>query len=263
MAADNDAPVETLPPVDELAKRNGSVEKGRAVFAKNCQLCHRVGIAGINFGPDLSGVGARLTKRDIYKSILEPAAVIDPKYRGVVVQTTDGGFLSGLVEGRDGSTLKLRVQGGKLESIPVASILFEEKQEGTFMPAGSGTRDVDERPGRSGGVPRGPARGGAGRRVGWRGAVTRVHPSRAARDIGAMPYLQTSDPIPLPPHACRRMNSPRRREAHGVEDSLPASLVPLPETALLFLSILRDLRAFAVSCSRHVNLAMEIEKKHG
>jgi putative heme-binding domain-containing protein len=48
-------------------------------------------------GPDLTGVGARFSRADILRSIIEPSAVVAEIYRNVEVVTADGRVLTGQV----------------------------------------------------------------------------------------------------------------------------------------------------------------------
>jgi putative heme-binding domain-containing protein len=126
----------TLPSSAELLSRTGDPVIGRAVFEKNCTTCHRVAESGVLFGPELGDVGTRLARDVILQSILEPAAVVDAKYRGKIIQTNRGEFLTGLVVAETSDAITLRQQGGADRAIPKGEIAFAEDQEGTFMPAG-------------------------------------------------------------------------------------------------------------------------------
>ncbi len=78
----------------ELADR----AKGAVVFRTNdCAKCHRFGSEGEPFGPDLTSVAKRFTRREIIESILFPSHVISSQYRGKKVRLEDGRVFSGLV----------------------------------------------------------------------------------------------------------------------------------------------------------------------
>lgn len=126
----------TLPPVSQLLKMRGNAKKGQLVFEKNCVLCHQVGDKGVNFGPNLSDVGIRLRKEQILQSILDPNAVVDKKYLGVLLQTRKGQFLTGLVDSEKDGKVMLRQQGGKVVPVPLSSIALKIPQKKTFMPLG-------------------------------------------------------------------------------------------------------------------------------
>ena len=127
---------EALPPLKELLKLKGDAGQGKLVFEKNCVLCHQVGDKGVNFGPNLSDVGLRLKREQILQSILNPNAVVDKKYLGVLLQTRKGQFLTGFIEAETRGVLMLRQQGGKLNPVKASSIALKIPQKKTFMPLG-------------------------------------------------------------------------------------------------------------------------------
>ena len=127
---------EALPPLKELLKLKGDAGQGKLVFEKNCVLCHQVGDKGVNFGPNLSDVGLRLKREQILQSILNPNAVVDKKYLGVLLQTRKGQFLTGFIESETNGVVMLRQQGGKLNPVKASTIALKIPQKKTFMPLG-------------------------------------------------------------------------------------------------------------------------------
>lgn len=80
------------------AQTGRSYNVGRQVFqAANCVACHRVGGAGQELGPDLSKLDAKIGPAEILKSMLEPSAKIDDKYRSVAFELASGKTVIGLV----------------------------------------------------------------------------------------------------------------------------------------------------------------------
>lgn len=66
----------------------GSVDKGKAVYAKNnCKLCHSIAKEGNPKGP-LDGVGAKLTE-DLIKKWLRTPKSMEPKTNNMLVYGTD------------------------------------------------------------------------------------------------------------------------------------------------------------------------------
>jgi putative heme-binding domain-containing protein len=86
-------------------------------------------------GPDLLGVGKRLTKAQILDSILDPSKLIDPKFAGVLIQTTDGDVLSGVLVERSEERLVLCDAEGQreLKASRVARLVPQSK---SMMPDG-------------------------------------------------------------------------------------------------------------------------------
>ncbi len=75
--------------------------------AADCAKCHRAHGEGAPIGPDLTGLGKRFSQRDILLSILEPARVIDDKYKQQTVVTTRGITLTGQLLTDDDAGLTL------------------------------------------------------------------------------------------------------------------------------------------------------------
>jgi putative heme-binding domain-containing protein len=133
----------------DLEPRLGEVGKGRsfegaraALLSAQCVLCHRVSndpsFPNSVIGPELIGVGARFSRRDLLLHILDPSAVIDEKFRQVRLLLKDGDEVSGAIEGESGG--KIRVRPNPLEDrlIEVAAANVRERRasEVSPMPAG-------------------------------------------------------------------------------------------------------------------------------
>jgi putative heme-binding domain-containing protein len=101
-----------LPPVATLVSRKGDPTNGKGAFTKYCFACHKVGDAGIDFGPALSEIGNKLAKEALYQSILEPSAGISFGYEGYEVKTKAGDSYLGFVAGETATELSLKVPGG-------------------------------------------------------------------------------------------------------------------------------------------------------
>jgi len=121
-----------------LAKLRGPGTQGALVFQRVCSSCHQVNGQGVNFGPDLSQVGGRLTREQIIWSIVEPNAEISQGYQTVNVNTKDGDAFSGFVESETGAELVLRIAGGTVAKIAKANIDKREEVKASSMPEGLG-----------------------------------------------------------------------------------------------------------------------------
>jgi putative heme-binding domain-containing protein len=79
--------------------RGGDARRGVQVAMQNpaseCARCHALGGQGADVGPDLKGVGARLTREQILESLLEPNARIAPGYGTVGLTLRDGQRIDG------------------------------------------------------------------------------------------------------------------------------------------------------------------------
>ena len=108
-SADSDAQVKSLPfinrwTVSEImrqlrdAERSTNVKNGGQVFTvANCNRCHRFGITGRTFGPDLSTVASRFSRKHILEQIVEPSKTVSSQYRNYTIALTNGKVFNGQV----------------------------------------------------------------------------------------------------------------------------------------------------------------------
>jgi len=87
----------------------GDPVKGRQVYERSgCAGCHRVGLEGSVFGPELSRIGAGRSPEYLRESIVNPSADIPEEYSGVTVVTRDGKRITGVRINEDTFTVQLR-----------------------------------------------------------------------------------------------------------------------------------------------------------
>ena len=131
------APVADRWPMERLLAAEPDTAKGSAVFHKaGCVACHVVGGEGLDFGPELSDIGTRLSPEQLFAAILNPSQTISLGYEGVLVQTKDGVQLVGFVSGENRTTLSLRVPGGLQKDLPKARITVRQAMKASLMPDG-------------------------------------------------------------------------------------------------------------------------------
>lgn len=135
-----DAPVDRdnkpIPAAAELAKLTGDVAKGQASFATLCGICHQVNGAGIDFGPNLSDVGTRKTKENIFESILDPNKVIEPGFEAVMIKLESDETSMGMVAGETDTEVTVKAMGGVKTTFKKADIVSRTKQPMSLMPVG-------------------------------------------------------------------------------------------------------------------------------
>jgi putative membrane-bound dehydrogenase-like protein len=108
-----------LPPVGELAKRQGDVSRGKAVWnaslagAAQCAKCHMMRGVGGQVGPDLSMIGKKGSRENLYESILMPSKAIADQYVQHSVRTTSDVTVSGLLVSDTPTEITLRDANGK------------------------------------------------------------------------------------------------------------------------------------------------------
>jgi putative heme-binding domain-containing protein len=75
-----------------------SFSNGKQIFeVANCVACHRTNGIGPQVGPDLAQLDAKMTQVEILRSLLEPSAKIDEKYRTHVFTTKSGNVVTGMI----------------------------------------------------------------------------------------------------------------------------------------------------------------------
>ncbi|MGI8604934.1 MAG: DUF7133 domain-containing protein [Verrucomicrobiales bacterium] len=120
----------------EIAKMKGNAENGRVVFSRICIACHKLGDQGIEFGPPIHDVGARLKPEELVESIVEPNAKLDPKFQTTNVETSEGQALSGFVVAEDPATVTLRIAGGLNMPLKKSELKKRETVAVSSMPEG-------------------------------------------------------------------------------------------------------------------------------
>ncbi|MBL9190480.1 MAG: PQQ-dependent sugar dehydrogenase [Opitutaceae bacterium] len=121
---------------EKILALSGDTARGRAVFATACIACHRADGAGIDFGPDLSRIGAKYDRAALLEHIVAPNALVDPAWQLATIELKGGGVKSGFVVARDGDALTLKVAGGATERIPANQVGKVSATRTSMMPEG-------------------------------------------------------------------------------------------------------------------------------
>ena len=95
-----------------IKQTTSDLEKGKAVFQKQCAACHQISGQGSRIGPQLDGVGIRGADR-LLEDILDPSRNVDQAFRTTVLSLKDGKVVSGLLLREEGKTLILADTAGK------------------------------------------------------------------------------------------------------------------------------------------------------
>ncbi len=130
-----------LPPIAELARRDGDPARGRLVFHRAsgsvaCASCHRVQGEGRWVGPDLSTIGTKYGKDELFRSILYPSAAIGYNDKAHVLAMADGRVLTGLIVEESPDRVVLKLADGRRESARVADVEDRKISEVSLMPEG-------------------------------------------------------------------------------------------------------------------------------
>lgn len=118
---------------DFLNGTPGNPLQGEVVFKKVCAQCHKLYGEGAEVGPDITRNG-RNNWEQLLWNVLDPSQVIGPGYQARILVTDDGRTLTGLPVEESDQQVVLKVQGGKLESIPRDRIELYKVSELSMMP---------------------------------------------------------------------------------------------------------------------------------
>jgi putative heme-binding domain-containing protein len=130
----------TLPSMETLAGQTGDVKAGAIVFrndkSPNCIKCHQIGEEGNMIGPPLTVIGGKLSKAQLYESILYPSAAIEMGYETWVVKTKDGEVFSGIKAEDTADHITIKDTDGKYHDVDRDKIGKLVKQNVSLMPEG-------------------------------------------------------------------------------------------------------------------------------
>jgi putative membrane-bound dehydrogenase-like protein len=128
-----------VPPIARLMRYQGDAARGRQLFVSNkdlgCVRCHSVRGSGGNIGPDLSMIGKKASRENLFESILFPDKAIADQYIQVNVETQKGDLLIGLVIEETKDHLILRDALGKDTKILQSDIAQKAKNPKSIMPS--------------------------------------------------------------------------------------------------------------------------------
>lgn len=92
---------------DFLSETN--LERGHALFEKNCGSCHVMHGKGGRIGPDLTGADRR-NLNYLLENIIDPSSVVAETFQTSVVMLEDGRLLTGVISEQNDRTLKLQTK---------------------------------------------------------------------------------------------------------------------------------------------------------
>jgi cytochrome c oxidase cbb3-type subunit III len=119
----------------------GDPTVGRQVFLGKgrCSECHMVRGQGGLLGPELSNIGGERTLSEIRRSILQPGASAERRYKPVTVVTGVGEEMTGVLRNRDSFSLQMIDQQGRLRFFLTPELREIKVHEKSLMPDNYGT----------------------------------------------------------------------------------------------------------------------------
>lgn len=146
-----DASAVALPPEATVASRgeaegwawepylDGDPAAGRALFFDEtgvaaCATCHRVGDEGGRVGPELTEIAGTRTTRFIVEALLEPDASIAGGYETVLVETTTGLLVEGVLVRETADSVWIAGATGEQTALARTEIGRSRERETSLMP---------------------------------------------------------------------------------------------------------------------------------
>lgn len=111
-----------------------STEAGKQLFAERaCSACHTTNDGEELLGPNLNGIGRKLSREEILGEIESPSKIINPSMGAVRIFKKDGQVLLGRVVNADETQISLMLVGNKIINIPRSEIQKSETERKSLM----------------------------------------------------------------------------------------------------------------------------------
>lgn len=119
----------------EVPALKGDPKRGAELYGQMCAVCHTLRGEGIAVGPDLTPIANKSTT-DFLLAILDPNAVIEPRFIQYNVETKDDRSLSGVITAETATSVTLTQIGGARETILRSDIIEMKASSFSLMPEG-------------------------------------------------------------------------------------------------------------------------------
>jgi len=117
------------------ANLTGDRVKGGEVFEKLCSTCHALNRKGYAVGPDLASLRDKPADY-LLLAILDPNAVVEPKFVSYEIETRSGRSLTGVIQSETGNGLTLVQAGGIKEQLLRSDLEQIKASSRSLMPEG-------------------------------------------------------------------------------------------------------------------------------
>jgi putative membrane-bound dehydrogenase-like protein len=111
-----------------------NASRGRAVFARTCQQCHKLFGEGGAIGPDLTGTN-REDLDYLLSNVIDPSAEVGRDFRMSVVRTADARVVTGIVTERSAARLVIQTATDKV-TVPAEDVESVKDSPLSIMPEG-------------------------------------------------------------------------------------------------------------------------------
>jgi putative heme-binding domain-containing protein len=126
-----------LPSIHTLSRRRGNATQGRIVFATvgTCSKCHVVNGEGKDVGPNLSEIGAKLSRAALYESILFPSAGISHNFATYTAVLEGGNVVTGILVNRTRDSIAIKGSDAITRTYKASDVEELKEQPVSLMPA--------------------------------------------------------------------------------------------------------------------------------
>lgn len=127
--------VEIINAYQEALVLPGDRNRGRDVFGRLCASCHRLDGIGHDVAPDLRALRGK--DKDYWlKNILDPNAVVEPRFVQYDLELKDGRVASGLIKSDTGTSIDVISGNGLAETVRRADVASMRASGLSMMPEG-------------------------------------------------------------------------------------------------------------------------------
>jgi putative heme-binding domain-containing protein len=120
----------------KMMSAKGNLEKGKTISSTYCLACHKIGNEGIDFGPGLSQIGAKLSREALINSIIYPSEGMGFGYETQLVKFKDGREIRCIVNSKTENDLIVKLVGSGEQTVYKLADITSITQLGeSLMPA--------------------------------------------------------------------------------------------------------------------------------
>ena len=126
-----------LSPISSVLSMTGNAANGRLIFntTGTCYKCHVVNRIGREVGPDLSQIGSKLSRQEMFESVIFPSAGISPNYEAYTVVLSSGTTLNGLITSETDESISLKSDDAIVRTFSKHEVDDKVRQTISLMPA--------------------------------------------------------------------------------------------------------------------------------
>jgi putative membrane-bound dehydrogenase-like protein len=115
----------------------GDADRGKAIFLRECTVCHRFGNQGHDIGPNLSDYGRkRLPPASLMTQILDPNREVSSEFVNYVVVLNNGKIVSGIIASQTPGSITLKREKNETVTILRKDIEAIKSSGKSLMPEG-------------------------------------------------------------------------------------------------------------------------------